>query len=170
MKLHPKTPLSFVLVLLLNIVLVVALEVALLYRIPDPLTPESLQIADARYENCRVYGQINLDGNSGIRFYRVQTLDGQTDIVPLQRHSFFPSRAKLRENKILKNIDLTEESTEQVMIGTKLYTIFVSDGSVHAGLTGGGSPLSAALAKYMGLGAVLAFMELLLLEKIRGNI
>lgn len=88
----------------------------------------------------------------------------------MQRHSFFPSRAKLRENKILKNIDLTEESTEQVMIGTKLYTIFVSDGSVRAGLTGGGSPLSAALAKYMGLGAVLAFMELLLLEKIRGNI
>lgn len=73
MKLHPKTPLSFVLALILNIVLVVALEVALLYRIPDSLTPESLHSADARYENCRVYSQINLDSNPGIRFYRVQT-------------------------------------------------------------------------------------------------
>ena len=45
MKLHPKTPLSFVLALILNIVLVVALEVALLYRIPVPLTPESLHSA-----------------------------------------------------------------------------------------------------------------------------
>lgn len=169
MKLHPKTPLSFVLALILNIVLVVALEVALLYRVPVPLTPESLHSADSRYENCRVYGQINLDSGSGIRFYRVQTQDGETDIIPLRQHSFFPSRARLQENKILKNADLTAESTQQVMIGTKLYTIFISDGSVHAGLTGSASSLSAALAKYMGLGAVLAFAELLLLEKLRGN-
>ena len=169
MKLHPKTPLSFVLALILNIVLVVALEVALLYRIPVPLTPESLHSADARYENCRVYGQINLDSNSGIRFYRVQTQDGETDIVPLQHHSFILSRAKLCKSKILENVDLTAESTQQVMIGTKLYAIFISDGSVHAGSMGGTSSLSAALAKYMGLGTVLALAELLLLEKIRGN-
>lgn len=169
MKLHPKTPLSFVLVLLLNIVLVVALEIALLYRIPVPLTPESLHNADSRYENCRVYGPINLDSNPGVRFYRVLTREGETDIVPLQSHSFFPSRARLRQSKALKNVDLQEQSSEQILFGTNIYTVFISEGSVRAGRTGGGSFQQAALTKYMGLGAVLAFAELLLLEKLRGN-
>lgn len=169
MKLHSKTPLVFVIALLLNLILVVALEVALLYRIPAPLTPESLERVSARYENCRVYGQINMDSNPRIPFYRVLTNDGQTDIIPLQRHSFFPSRAKLSPKKILENINLSGQDTHQVLFGTNIYTVFISDGNVHAGQTAGGAFLQAALAKYIGLGAVLAFAELLLLEKLRGN-
>ena len=169
MKLHPKTPLSFVLVLLLNIVLVVALEVALLYRIPVPLSLETLEKVSARYENCRVYGEINMYSGPGVHFYRVQTQEGETDIIPLRQHSFFPSRTRLVSRKVLENVDLSGESSRQVLFGTNIYTIFISHGSVHAGMTGGGAYLQAALAKYMGLGAVLAFAELLLLEKLRGN-
>lgn len=169
MKLHPKTPLSFVLLLLLNIMLMVALEVALLYRVPTPLTPQTLEKVSARYENCRVYGKIDLYSGPGVHFYRVQTQDGETDLVPLRQHSFFPSRSRLYSRKILENLDLNGEASRQLLFGTNLYTVFISNGSVHAGMTGGGAFLQAALAKYMGLGAVLAFAEMLLLEKLRGN-
>ena len=169
MKLHPKTPLSFVLVLILNIILVVALEVALLYRMPTPLSPETLEKVSARYENCRVYGEINLHSGPGVYFYRVQTQDGETDIIPLRQHSFFPSRTRLVSRKVLENVDLSGETSRQVLFGTNIYTIFISNGSVRVGMTGGGAYLQTALAKYMGLGAVLAFAELLLLEKLRGN-
>ena len=169
MKLHPKTPISFVLALLLNIVLVVALEVALFYRIPMPLTPDYLASVDARYEDCRVFGEINSDSNPSVRFYRVQTQSGQTDIVPAQRHSFFSSRAKVPKNKILQNMALEGQYSKQLLFGTNVYTLFVSDSSVRAGHTGGGAFVQTALTKYMALGAVLAFAELLLLEKLRGN-
>lgn len=169
MKLHHKTPISFVLTLILNIILVVALEIALFYRLPVPLTSEVLRKTDTRYENCRVYGEINIDSNPRIHFYRVLTQDGQTDIVPLQQNSFFSSRAKLRQNKILENVDLNKQNSHQILFGTDIYTIFVSDGSVHAGQTGGGAFVQTALAKYLGLGAVLAFFEMLLWEKLKGN-
>lgn len=169
MKLHPKTPISFVLALLLNIVLVVALEVTLAYRIPTPITPDSLSRLDLRYEDCRIFGEVNLDSNPGVRFYRVQTQSGQTDIVPAQRHSFFSSRAKVPKNKIVQNIDLEGQYSKQILFGANVYTLFVSDGSVRAGHTTGGASVQTALTKYMGLGAVLAFAELLLLEKLRGN-
>lgn len=169
MKLHPKTPLSFVLFMILNIILVIALEIALLYQFSLPLTSEILKQTDARYENCRVCNEINIDTNPRIHFYRVLTQDGQTDIIPLQRHSFFPSRVRLRENKILENINLGEPDTHQILLGTDIYTIFISDGNVHAGRTGGGASVQTALTKYLGLGALLAFVELLLLEKLRGN-
>lgn len=169
MKLHPKTPLFFVLTVLVNIILVVALEVSLLYRVPTPLTPGSLESVSTRYENCSVSGEINMDSNPRIPFYRVLTKDGQTDIIPLQRHSFFPSRAKLSPKKILEDINLSGQDTHQVLIGTDLYTVFISDGAVHAGRSAGGASVQNALAKYIGLGAILAFGELLLLEKLRGN-
>ena len=167
MKLHPKTPLPFVLALVFNIILVAALELVLVYRYPAPLTAGDLEQVDSRYEECHVFGETG--SGQGVRFYRVRTREGQTDIVPMQPHSFVPSRARLHRNKILWDLDLDSQDSRQIMIGTKFYTVFISDGSVYTGLTSGAGSLQSALAWYMGIGAVLAFLELLLLEKLRGN-
>lgn len=170
MKLHPKTPLSLVLGILINIVLVVLAELLLFYRIPMPPAGETLADMDSRYENCRVICDVNLDNNRGVRFYMVKTAAGETDLVPVRQHSFFPSRTRLLRGKILRDLNLAENTTKQVMVAPNLFAIFISDGTVRVGSAAGGSFMQTAMAKYLGLGAVLAFLELWLWEKLRGNL
>ena len=169
MKLHPKTPLSLVLGILINIVLVVLAELLLFYRIPMPPAGEILADMDSRYENCRVICDVNLDNNRGVRFYMVKTAAGETDLVPVRQHSFFPSRTRLLRGKILRDLNLAENTTKQVMVAPNLFAIFISDGTVRVGSAAGGSFMQTAMAKYLGLGAVLAFLELWLWSKLRGE-
>ena len=170
MKFHHKTPLPLVFGTLLNIVLIVLFEILLLYRAPLPPTEQLLAKADSRYEGCQVIGNVNMDMNRGVRFYRVQTADGETDLVPLKQHSFFPSRTRLVSGKILKNLDLETESTKQVPFGIEIYTVFVSQGAVSVMFSSGGSFQQTALTKYLVLGFVLTLLELLVIEKLRGNL
>lgn len=168
-KLHHKTPLPLVLGILVNIVLVVALEVLIFYRTPLPPTEDLLSKLDTRYEDCQVMAEVNADSNRGVHFYRVKTSDGQTDLIPLKQHSFFPSRTRLYPGKIIKNLDLEADSSTQVLFGAEIYTVFVSDGIVRAMFSAGGSFQQTALVKYMTLGLVLTLVELFILEKLRGE-
>lgn len=169
MKLHYKTPLPLVLGMLVNLVLVIALEVLVFYRTPLPPTAELLAKLDKRYEGCQVYGDVNMDENRGVRFYRVVTADGETDLIPLRQHSFFPSRTQLVTQKILQNLDLETDSSHQLLFGTDIYTVFVSNGTVRAMATVYGSFQQKTTVKYMVLGLVLAIGELVIWGKIRGN-
>lgn len=170
MKLHHKTPISFVLMLLLNIVLIVVFELLALYRFPAPPAAELLERLDNRYEDCHVYSDTNLTMDRGVRFYLVETRNGEKDIIPMRQHDFFPSRSRLQKGKIIRDLDLSRDSDQQLLIGTNLYRIVVYDGRVQAMLSTGSSFQQTALAKYMGLGGLLAFMEMLIWEKIRGNL
>lgn len=169
MKLHHKTPISLVFGTLINIVLIVLFEILVLYRTPLPPSAEVLAKMDSRYENCQVMADVNMDTNRGVRFYRIMTASGETDLIPLKQHSFFPSRAKISTRKILRNLDLDTEDTKQVLFGPEVYTVFLSGGRIHTMFSAGGSFQQLALSKYLGLGLVLAFFELLLLEKLRGD-
>lgn len=170
MKLHPKTPLPLVFGTLVNIVLIVLFEILLLYRAPLPPTEQLLAKADHRYEGCRVISNVNMDESRGVRFYLVKTAEGETDLVPLKQHSFFPSRTRLSSRKILQNLDLETESTTQVPFGIEIYTVFISDGAVRVMFSAGGSFQQTALTKYLVLGFVLTILDLAVWEKLRGTI
>lgn len=168
MKFHHKTPLPLVFGTLINIVLIILFEVLLLYRTVLPPTAELLGKADSRYENCRVYGEVNSDGNRGVRYYLVKTADGETDLVPMQQHSFFPSRAKLVKRKILQNVDQSQETTIRQILGLKIYTITISDGHIST-YPSSGSFQQNTQARYLFLGLVFSLLELFLWDKLRGN-
>lgn len=168
MKLHHKTPLPIALGILINIALIAFFEIFLLYRIPMPPTAELLARADSRYENCSVYGDVNMDANHGVRYFLVNTDSGETDLLPLNQHSFAPSRARLVKGKLLQNLDLTQNSTTRQIYGANIYTVTISDGHIHAYLSSG-TFQQAALAKYLILGLLFTFLELFLWQKLRGN-
>jgi len=170
MKLHHKTPVSFVLMLLVTIVLMVVFELLVLYRFPAQPTAQLLAKANSRYEGCHVFSDVNFSQDRGVHFFLVETGDGQKDLVPLRQHDFFPSRTQLLKGKIIRGLDLSQDSSHQLLVGTQLFRVTVSNGQVRTMLSAGGGFQQAALAKYMGLGAVLAFLELLIWEKVRGNI
>jgi len=168
-KLHHKTPISFVLMLLANIVLIVVFEILVLYRFPAQLSAEMLAKTDSRYEGCHIYTDVNFSQDRGVHFFLVETGDGQNDLIPLRQHDFFPSRTRLLERSSIRDLDLGQDSSRQLLVGTNLFRITITNGQVHAMKTAGGGFQQAALAKYLGLGAVLAFLELLIWEKLRGN-
>lgn len=170
MKLHHKTPLPLVFGTLINIVLIVLFEILLLYRAPLPPTEQLLAKADSRYEGCRVISNVNSDMNRGVRFYLVKTAEGETDLIPLKQHSFFPSRTRLSSGKILQNLDLETESSHQVLFGIEIYTVIISDGAVSVMFSSGGSFQQTALTKYLVLGFVLTLLEQWVIEKLRGNL
>lgn len=169
MKLHYKTPLPLVLGTLANLILVIALEVLVFYRTPLPPTAEFLSKLDPRYENCQVYGSVNTDENRGVRFYRVVTADGETDLIPLKQHSFFPSRTRFSAKKILKDLDLKTDSSQQFLFGTGIYVVSISGGSVRAMAAVYGSFQQKASIKYLVLGLVLTIAELAVWDKLRGS-
>lgn len=169
MRLHHKTPISFVLALLANILLIVVFEILVMYRFPSPPTEALLRQFDSRYEGCRVYADTNLTADRDVRFFLVETQDGQKDLIPLRQHDFFPSRTRLQPGKIIQNLDLTRSSDTQLLIGANLYRVSVFDGLVHTMMSAGSGFQQRALAKYLGIGAALAFVELLIWEKLRGN-
>ena len=129
---------------------------------------ELLAKADSRYENCSVYGDVNMDANHGVRYFLVNTDSGETDLLPLKQHSFAPSRARLVKGKLLQNLDLTQNSTIRQIYGGNIYTVTISDGHIHAYLSSG-TFQQAALTKYLVLGLLFTFLELFLWQKLRGN-
>jgi len=169
MKLHHKTPVSFVLMLLVTIVLMVVFELLVLYRFPAQPTAQLLAKANSRYEGCHVFSDVNFSQDRGVHFFLVETGDGQKDLVPLRQHDFFPSRTQLLKGKIIHNLDLSQGSSQQLLVGTNLFRITVTNGHIHAMKVAGGGFQQRALAKYLGLGAVFTFVELLIWEKLRGN-
>lgn len=168
MKLHYKTPISFVLGILINIVLVVAVEMLLFYRTPLPLDPADLSAMDPRYADCSISPEIQTtDGR--VTYYQVKTQDGQTDLVPVRQHSFFFSRVIIYSGKIIANIDLKEDQSFRQFFGLRINTISVSDGHISVSYGGGASQIQAELIRYMLLGAALTFLEQFIWGRIRGN-
>ncbi len=168
-KLHSKTPISMVLLILGNIILIVLLELLLFYRSPAKPDAKFLAAVDARYENCIVSSDINLSGDRGVKYYLVKTADGQTDLVPMRQHSFVPSRTRLYTGKIIQDLDTTENTTIRKFFGMNVCTISVYNGQATASFAGGSNTIQSALTKYMGLSVLLMLLESLVWYKLKGN-
>lgn len=165
MKLHYKTPLPFVLGMLVNIVLIITIEILLFYRFPVPLDTESLSRMDPRYENCTI-----ADGDDSfmeVDYLLVETAQGQRDLIPVKSHPFFYNRLRIYENKISRNVFVGDRISH--FFGIRNVTVEVAEDYAVTSHGGGISGIQAALTYYLVLSGILTLLEQFLWEKIRGE-
>ena len=94
---NSKIPASLALLFALNIFLVIALEILLLYPHPAELTEEYLAGYDAGYQNCTI---ITSQETGTLRCYLVKTESGAYSMIPTQHHGLFTGKAKIYEKQI----------------------------------------------------------------------
>lgn len=163
-RLHCKTPLPIVLGIILNLILVVALEVLLVYRFPAP--PESVHLAqvDPTFEGCTV---VMTDTTNREQFLLAKRTDGRTFLVPSKTHPFFINRCRIYEKEIKEADDRV--GTQAFRLGIRIYQVtaypdhlLVQPPGIHMGQ-------QSLLAYYLGLSGLLTLIELGILEKLRGE-
>lgn len=92
-----RLPLYYPLVFVLNMILVVALEVLLLYRTPLPMTVDTLASEDPSYAGSTLPNSTEC---ATIRWYLAQTQTGEIHLVPVRKHILFQGRGKLLDDQI----------------------------------------------------------------------
>lgn len=163
-KLHYKTPLPIVLGLILNLILVIALEILLVYNYPVPLDSVSLAKADPNFEGCT----ISLDDSAGQeRFLLAERMDGRKFIVPYRTHPFFYNRCKIYEKEI-KEAD-NRVGTQAFRLGLRIYQVTAYPDFLQVTSNGGYTGMQTTLMYYLCLSGFLALVELGILEKIKGE-
>ena len=165
MKLHHKTPLPFVLGLLVNIVLIIAMEILLFYRFPVPLEAKALARIDPRYENCTILDADDSYGN--VDYILVETAQGHRDLIPVKGHPFFFNRVRIYKNKITQDVSVGDKVSH--FFGIQKNTAEVAEDYVVNSSVGGYTNRQTILMYYMVLSGALTFLELALWEKIRNG-
>lgn len=163
-KLHYKTPLPIVIGLILNLILVIALEVLLVYKYPVPLDSTSLAQSDPNFNGCTISldDSINQD-----RFLLAQRTDGRKYIVPYRTHPFFYNRCKIY-GKEIKEVD-DRVGTQAFRLGLRIYQVTAYPDFLQVTSNGGHTGLQSTLTYYLCLSGFLALVELGILEKIKGE-
>lgn len=164
-----KIPVPLVLLYLLNLVLVLALEVLLLYPCPTEMTPEELAQFDSTFEGCTIVQSYN---RVKLNCYLVETADGGIYLIPTHSHGIFSSRARIYKKHITP-IPADGEITIPIRIGVHTSNVTVSrsplpymenqepsDLSISIDYYGGST--QAAATVYMVIAAVLEGLELAL--------
>lgn len=162
-----KIPVSLVLLYLLNLLVVIALELLVLYPVPVPLTEQALAEYDRRYEGSTI---LYTADRGKLSCHLVETADGELLMVPTHSHSLTYKRAKVLR-KYIVSIPEDEEITVPVKVG--LHTSNVTVGT--EALTGNrcitidyyGSSIRNATTLYMVIAAALEAMELAIFHLIR---
>ena len=91
-------PFYYPLVLFLNIALIIALELLLVYQYPFPLTEELLAQQLPAYENAFI---LRTTDKTFICWNLVETEAGDYHVVPVRRHVLFFNRCKLLPDQIV---------------------------------------------------------------------
>lgn len=159
---NSKIPVKLAALFLLNVALIIALEVLLLYRFPSPLDEAALAQANPDYIGCRVLSQ---DSRNSLHFYVVQTANGETELLPAKQHGLFYGRARLLDSKAVALSGLAEE-TVHVRIGIHTATVHVLNGSTLQRIEYTSS-IRETTTFYMVLGAILEGLELALLHILK---
>lgn len=94
------------LVFFLNIALIIALEVLLVYKHPFPMTEEILSQQLPVYENAAIRRSTD---KTFIGWYLLETENGEYHVVPVRRHALFFNRCKLFPEQIVVIPDDTAE-------------------------------------------------------------
>lgn len=163
-KLHPKTPLPMVLGLVVNLILIIAVEALGIYRLPARMEQEDFSRISSKYEGCTI---LTKSETGQVSFYLVETADGQTDLIPVQRHAFFPSRGRAVKGKITGAEELTQGASLRMVFGLQIYNVSLRNQIIQVAYTGGLSGTQSTLSKYLLLAAVLTFAEIALWQKLR---
>ena len=105
-------PFYYPLVLILNVALIIALELLLIYKHPFPLTQELLAKELPAYENAAI---LRSTDKTFIGWTLVETENGEYHVVPIRRHALFFSRCKICDDQIV----IVPEDTREMEITTK---------------------------------------------------
>lgn len=165
MKLHYKTPMSFVLGLLVNLVLIIALEILLVYRFPTALDAETLSKIDPRYENCTIVDAHDSCGY--VEYILVETAQGQQDLIPVKSHPFFFNRLRIYQNKISQNVSAGDRISQS--FGLQVLSVEVAEGYAVTSAAGSFRSQTTLTYYYIILSGALTFLEQFLWEKLRGQ-
>ena len=117
-----KVPVVLAVIYTLNLLLVIALEIMLLYPSSLPLTPDSLADFDSSYEKCRI---IDTFQHGKLHCCLVETDSGQIHMIPFQGHSLAASRSRILK-KYITVVPEQEQITVPVRIGAHTSQIIVS--------------------------------------------
>ena len=173
-----KIPVKLVLLFLANLLLVIALEILLLYKAPVPLTPDALAAFDPAYENCTIL-QEHQRGH--LWCYLVETEAGETRLIPMKAHGLVFTRGRIYEDQIVTIPENVQETTYNMKIGIHTSTVTVSSEplpwmepqesqDLYMGISyAASSNASETGVLYFILGAVLTFLELAVIQLIKGS-
>ena len=117
-----KVPVALAVIYALNLLLVIALEIMMLYPSSLPLTPDSLADFDSSYENCQILMEAQ---QSKLYCCLAETAEGEIHLVPLREHGFASSRGRI----LKKHITVINKDTESIIpvkIGVHTSQITVS--------------------------------------------
>jgi len=174
-------PWYYPVVFLLNILLILAAEVLLLYRQPVPMTEAILAEKLPAYHNASIQ---NSTESGTIVWYLVQTEADELHLIPVRKHILFQNRGKLLDSQITLipadtgHMEVTTRAGiggSTVMIGTEVepwdgeqseYNLQMR--SKYAGGNIGNAGRYAA-SGYFLLGVLLSILEYVLWNKIKGN-
>lgn len=118
-----RIPLPLVLLFLVNIFIVCALEILLLYRAPLPLTAETLAEFDDSYENCSIL-QTHQRGH--LYCLLAETESGEIRLIPVKAHSILFTRGRIYEKQIVTIPEDVQETAYEIRIGLRTATVTVS--------------------------------------------
>lgn len=173
-----KLPVKAVLLFFANLLLVMALEILIMYRAPVPLTVDALADFDPVYKNCTI---VQEHQRGHLRCYLVRTGAGELRLIPMKAHGLAFVRGKILKDQIIPIPEDTQETTYDIKVGIRTSTVTVSPeplpwmeeqtpqalymGISYASL---GSAQETAVL-YFVLGAVLTFLELAVIQLIKGH-
>lgn len=115
-------PWYYPVVFLLNLALIFALELLLLYRTPLPLTQAALAERDPAYADAVI---VNSTQNSTVSWYLVETGDGELHLLPFQRNQINQNRGRLRANQIVTIEADTAYTEVQTKVGIGATTVTI---------------------------------------------
>lgn len=160
-----KLPVSLVLLFLLNLLVVIALEILLLYPAPFPVTPEALAEFDSRYAGCTITQEAE---QGGLYCCLAETADGEIHMIPARSHGLAYNRAKLLK-KYITVIPEGQETTIPIRIGVHTSNVTVSAEPLSSIAIDyyGSTNICTAATLYMVIAAVLEGLELALFHLLR---
>lgn len=174
-------PWYYPVVFLLNLALIMALEVLLLYRIPLPLTTETLAATNPACSNSVIR---NSTESASVTWYLVESDDSTLQLVPLRKHILLQDRGRLLTNQITAipadtaHMEITTRagiSGSTVMVGYDVepwadeqsdYPLQMR--SKYSRTYLGSNGVSAVMGKYFLLALALSLLEYFLWNRIKG--
>ena len=172
-----KLPVGWELLFLANLLLVMALEVLILYRIPLPLTADALAEADSRFSGATL-SQFQQRGY--LHCALAETTDGDVYLIPVRAHSLAYNRGRLLDKQIVP-VTKDADTSVNVKIGIYTSTLTVSpkpplwleeapQEDLYLTIDHSSSASGSSMAVlYMVIGAVLTFLELAVVQLIKGH-
>lgn len=170
-------PFYYPLVFFLNIALIIALEILLIYKHPLPLTEKILSQQLTVYENATIRRSTD---KTFISWYLVETENGEYHVVPVRRHDLFFNRCKLLDDQIITIPDDTAEMEVTTKAGILSATVLVGRevplkyGEEPTGQMelrpkwyGNNSALTFTYGFYFLMGLLLSIAEYILYRKLK---